>query len=110
MTNKSKIYLSSKMTGLGDYGVSNFDREEKYLKSLGFKNIVNPSCIGKKYGYNRSYAFYLKEAIKMLLTCDTIYLFGNWENSKGAQLERSIAKALNMEIVEASVKPHQGEF
>ena len=110
MTKDSKIYISSKMSGLPDYGVNNFDSEEAHLRSIGYTNISNPSCIGKKYGYNRSYSFYLKEAIKMLLECDTIYLFGNWEDSNGAQLERSIAKALNMEIVEAPIKEYTGEF
>lgn len=110
MTRDSKIYISSKMSGLTDYGISNFDSEEAYLRSKGYTNISNPSCIVKKYGYSKSYSFYLKEAIKMLLECDTIYLFGNWEDSHGAQLERSIAKALNMEIVEAPVKEYIGEF
>lgn len=41
----------------------------------------------------------LRDCLKLLLECDTIYLLNGWEASRGAQLEYCIADELNMEIM-----------
>jgi hypothetical protein len=98
MKNKT-IYLSSKMTGLKDFGYKNFEDKEIELRNRGFKNIINPNIISRKFGNRKDHAFYMKKAIDLLLKADTLYLFGNWKKSKGARLEYRIAKALKMNII-----------
>lgn len=41
---------------------------------------------------------YLKADITKMLTCDIVYLLPDWQESKGAQLERDIALRLNMDV------------
>ena len=40
-----KIFISSKMTGLKNFGYENFFKKEKELRALGFE-VLNPADIG----------------------------------------------------------------
>ena len=44
--------------------------------------------------------FFLKEDIKALLQCDTIYMIPGWESSRGATFEREVAEKCGIKIVE----------
>jgi hypothetical protein len=57
--------------------------------------VVNPMELGAG-----SWAACLKRDIKKLVDCDTIYLLRGWQNSKGARLERSVARRLGMHVIE----------
>lgn len=93
------VYLSSKMSGLKDFGHNNFEIKAKELKNKGVKKVINPNTLGKKYGYKEDHSFYMKKSLGLLLKADTLYLFGNWKKSKGARLEHRVAKALKLNIV-----------
>lgn len=89
-----KIYISGKVTGDPDFR-SKFHKAEKFLKRKGYK-VVNPVKWEKD---GKSWKYYLIKDIKKLLKCDTVYLLPDWGFSKGAQLERNIACALDYHIV-----------
>lgn len=102
----TKIYIAGKMTGVENYNFPKFDAVEKELKEKGFK-VVNPANIARRIANRNgkplhliSTHIFMREDIKQLLTCDAIYFIPGWEESKGAQIERSIAFACGIRIIE----------
>lgn len=92
------VYISGRITGLSfDEVEQMFDKAEKRLTDTGF-TPVNPL----KNGLSRSSTWeeHMKRDIAMLLECDAIYILSNWKESRGAALERHIAKELGLMIIE----------
>ena len=75
--------------------------KEKYPDA----EIVGP-CTIHEYTYegrvsdrNETWAWYIGEDVKLLLTCDTIIMTRGWYNSKGCQLEYAIARNQQIKIL-----------
>lgn len=108
-----KIYLSGAITGREAEAKKEFAEAEKRLKQKLkelniYYEVINPFKIvknQKKY----SYVYYLKADIKELIECCYLINIKNegWQKSKGAELERHIARALKIDIynsVDAFIK------
>lgn len=99
-----KIYLSGAITGREAEAKKEFAEAEKRLKQKLkelniYYEVINPFKIvknQKKY----SYVYYLKADIKELIECCYLINIKNagWQKSKGAKLERQIAKMLKIDI------------
>lgn len=95
-----KIYLSGAITGREAEAKKEFAEAEKRLKKhCKDYEVINPFKIvknQKKY----SYVYYLKADIKELVDCCYLINIKNegWQKSKGAKLERYIAKMLKIDI------------
>ncbi len=90
-----KIYLSGKITGIEEEAFAQFEAEELDLISKGME-VVNPFKLPHNHG--KTHAEYLREDIKALCECDAIVMLKGWHFSVGANLEHTIAKAINLEI------------
>lgn len=91
-----KIYISGKISGIEETAAVNFKVAEKGLELCGF-TPVNPMEL--KHNHDKTWQSYMKESIKALCDCDAIFMLLNWEESKGAQLEKQIAINLNMSVL-----------
>jgi hypothetical protein len=91
-----KVYLSSKITGDPDYK-SKFFAKELELKAQGYE-VVNPAWLENIIGKGLDYDTYLKAATKLMLACDLVVMFGDWQSSKGCAIEKSIALTLGIMI------------
>lgn len=92
------IYISGKITGLDlDVARSNFNAAEDELLTVGFSTI-NPmkEC---PYVEGKTWNEYMLDCIKLLFKCDAIYMLNNWMDSKGARIELSIAREMNIDII-----------
>ena len=87
------VYISGPCKGYPLCNYPAFDIAKKRLKALGFK-VISPADIGRRIG-DSLYEVYLREDLKGLLKCDTIYFLKGWEKSFGANIERLVAKALH---------------
>lgn len=93
-----RIYIAGKMSGLPDLGYPAFNAEAARLRALSYE-VENPAenpeppC--------KSWQGYMRLAIAQLITCDTLALLPGWEDSRGAIVERSLARELGMRIVDA---------
>ena len=82
-----KVYISGSITGDADY-MQTFQRAEEHLTDQGYE-VINP--INLPHNHGKSYSEYMKEDIKALLLCDSIYMIPGWNNSPGAQFELQVA-------------------
>lgn len=97
-----KVFISSKMSGLKNYGYENFFKKEQELRAQGL-DVLNPADIGLKYGFDKPYSFYTRHSLQMLLQADIILCFGDYKNSPGARLELAIAKVSGIPVFVESI-------
>lgn len=90
-----KIYISGSISDDKNY-LEKFARVEKQLLQLD-NEVVNPCTLPHNHG--KTYEEYMKEDIKALLACDTIYMIPGWEKSKGAVFEREVAVMCGLEVL-----------
>ena len=111
-----RVYIAGKMRGLPYFGFPLFFSAEKKLKEQGYI-VFNPARRDvQKYGKEIAVAsgtikeatsqvgFSLREALAMdttwiCLNADAIALLPNWKDSKGAQAEHALAKALGLKVI-----------
>lgn len=88
------IYISGKVTGTNDFYERFAEAEEKLLR-VGYIpiNPVRNAPMGKSWEY------YMRQDLIKLLCCDSIYMLKGWRSSKGARLERYIARKLGFKII-----------
>jgi hypothetical protein len=94
---KNRVYISGKITGLTEKeALELFKEAETELKKQGFE-VVNPMTIPHEHG--KTWVEYMREDLKAMLTCDTIFMLTNWQQSKGATIERNLALTLDFNII-----------
>lgn len=105
-----RVYIAGPMTGLPDFNFPAFNAAAAMMRSAGW-HVENPAEHGHVEG--AEWADYLRYDIARLATCEMIMLLPGWSNSKGANLEVSIAQQLGMPIKLAegaeAAQQHQGE-
>lgn len=94
-----KIYIAGPMTGYPEHNFPAFHAAAEALRSLGHE-VVSPAELDASDDHEALAAvpwdWYLRRDIKLLVDCEAICMLEGWERSKGATLERYIAKALGM--------------
>lgn len=50
--------------------------------------------------YNNKGLYYMARSIEAMAKCDAVYFAKGWQNSKGCRMEREIAKAYTMKILD----------
>lgn len=92
-----KIYISGKITGLKfEEAFYLFYKAEKLLQSQGY-SVVNPMKL--PHEHDLSWESYMKEDLKAMLDCDSIYLLPNYKDSRGAMIEYQLALDLNLMVL-----------
>ncbi len=90
-----RVYIAGPMSGLPEYNYPAFHAAAKRLRDLGF-DVSNPAenpeppC-GTWLGYMRM-------ALAQLVTCDGVALLTDWQNSRGACIERDLALRLGLDV------------
>lgn len=92
------IYISGKITGDDNYK-KKFEAAHRTLRRFfdGGVLVVNPAQLD--LGPEATWKDYMKECIRMLCQCDTIYMLPDWKKSKGARFERKVAKKLGIKVM-----------
>lgn len=92
------VYLSGPMTGLPDYNRAAFNMRAEAFRAAGYI-VNNPAEISVTHGTSKSYGFYFKCAMRMMLNSDVVYVFGDITESRGAQMEINVAKMAEMPVI-----------
>lgn len=99
---KKKVYISGPMETYENNNFDAFRRMENYLKSNGHEP-VNPFDIPVDREFVKSYKAgrrdFMRKDIRHLTFCHSIVMLNGWNRSHGAQLERSVANEIGLEII-----------
>lgn len=93
---KGVLYLSGPMTGVKDLNRPAFAVAAKSLRRKGYR-VINPPELDKN-NPQRTWEGCLRRDIVELMKCDKIGTLPRWRQSKGANLEVYIGKALSYKI------------
>lgn len=94
-----KIYISGKITGLSEkVAKKQFSDAQTQLKGMypGCETI-NPMEV--QHDHDQSWLNFMKQDIKAMMDCNAIFMLKNWQESKGAIVEYTLAKGLGYEII-----------
>ena len=96
-----KIYLSGRITGAADYRLR-FSAAEKLLRSKGF-DVINPAAVADMLPRETEYMEYLDIGLRMMKSCDAVYLMEGWKDSKGARLEKAYAECMGLHVIHEDI-------
>lgn len=88
------IYIAGPMSGLPDSNYPAFFRAEEDLRAAGYSRILNPArsvCPD-----DSEWDAYMRAALVMVAQANALALLPGHQNSRGARLERHVAKELGM--------------
>lgn len=92
-----RTYNSGKISGIEKYDVNvKFEKADREITELGLKP-VNP--LSSWIPDNAPYWIHITADLLMLATCKTIYLQNDWEESRGARIEKKVAEKLGLRII-----------
>lgn len=101
-----KIYISGPMSGLPEFNYPAFNEAARILRANGYR-VYNPAELQglseeklQRMTKFEIWVWYMKRAIRLELKADTIVMLSGWRKSKGAKVERWLAKILGYEILE----------
>ncbi len=90
-----KIYISGQITGLKKQTCyKNFETGIMKLRRID-KFGVSPYQGDEGKTWNE----YMKRGIETMMNCEGIFMLSNWRDSKGANIERSLAMQLGMKVM-----------
>lgn len=91
-----KVYISGKITGEDIHSViRKFHDAARKIRRFGFEPV---SPLDNGLPFPAAWEDHMGEDVKLLLKSDAIYLLPDYEQSKGARLELTIAKELGMPV------------
>jgi hypothetical protein len=99
---KSKMYISGRISGLNwEYTRAHFNMIEEFIISEGLaESVHNPvkTVVDKRDKTTEElWREYMNISIEALLDCDSIFMLHGWGNSRGANIERTLAISLGLE-------------
>lgn len=89
----AKVYIAGKITGLENYKAL-FNKAEGMLWARDHV-VMNPAVLPDGFEWKD----YMPICFAMINACDMVYMLDNWEDSKGAKLEKHYAEAMGKVVV-----------
>lgn len=97
-----RVYLAGPMSGKPNFNYPAFHAGASYLHSYGY-DVMNPAE-SFDMRVDLPYAWYLREAIRLVTISEELYLLDGWHMSKGALVELHIALALGLPVYYLTAK------
>ena len=107
-----RVFISGPMTGKPDWNRAEFQRAERELWELGADLVFSPASIAPQEGQPvLPHEFYMAKTLNRLTTLryggfpdlpfyDVIVMLDGWWGSAGATVERAVAEAIGLDVVE----------
>lgn len=94
---RGKVYISGPITGIDFGNRFAFSCAHCALALCGYE-VVDPSEV--QLDDEATWSDYMRADLKLLLDCDYICMLDDWEDSKGARIERELAENLGIEEID----------
>jgi hypothetical protein len=91
----TRLYCSGPMSNLPDHNFPAFRAAAEKLRAAGY-DVEDPSEKGFLEGW--TWADYLRHDLRVMFDCDALAMLPGWLDSRGANLEVHVAKALGMPV------------
>jgi len=91
-----RIYLAGPMSGIPHHNYPAFTASAARIRQRGHV-CANPAELHPDTTH--PWAYYLRRDIAELVQCDAVAVLPGWRNSRGAQLEVTIAAELDMPVL-----------
>jgi nucleoside 2-deoxyribosyltransferase len=111
-----KVYLAGPMLGRPGNNVRDFRIAAMYCRGFRFWDTMNPhefkwqNKAPEELDGPTTRAWYLHRDLVVMAQCDAIVLLDGWEESRGAQIELTLARAANMGVYEFEDDPKNDEY
>jgi hypothetical protein len=102
-----RIYLAGPMSGLPFHNAPEFDRAAELLRAAGLE-VVSPMDINRANPRpdmaadgtigRAAYCELVRLDLAALLECDAVAVLPGWSQSRGAQLEVAVARAIGLDV------------
>lgn len=91
-----RVYIAGPMSGIPASNYPAFEAEAARLRALGF-SVTSPAELnaGREH---EGWAACIRRDIHAMLQCDMLGLLPDWEDSRGAVLERLVAIACGLSV------------
>lgn len=91
------LYIAGPMTGLPEFNYAAFNEAAEELRAAGF-TVLNPVDvdIADATEGERTWQWYMRRTLKMMLDADAIATLPGWRNSKGASIEVDTADRIGI--------------
>ena len=96
---RKKMYISVPITGRVIEDAKMQAEQVKRMWSEDY-DVITPFEIHEEVeDEEKPYSYYMGKDVEVLLECDAIYMCSGWVDSKGCNLEYSIAKIYGIRII-----------
>lgn len=92
------VYVAGPMTGLPDFNYPAFEHARALLKAEGLSVLCPVDNDDGPEPGSRPWSWYMRRAIRQLITADGVAYLPGSESSKGAQVEIQLAHTLEMDV------------
>ena len=97
----TSAYLAGPMSGYPEFNFPAFRDAARELVDMGLRNLYHTaSGVPPREAVAKPWEEYLRNALRLMLTCDAVVALPGWRESKGARLEVYVALELGMPVVE----------
>ena len=96
------IYIAGPIDGVKGYKKA-FDAAERKLSKKGWDVVCSPANVPEEQPLREIMALELDWIARC---ADAVYMLRGWENSKGAQCEWALARALGLQIIYQDVEEY----
>lgn len=97
------LYLCGKMSGLLDHGFALFNEHAASLRNRGY-TVINPAETDGG-STDKSWDYYMRKDVALMMGCDAVVALPNWKESKGAKIEVALARQLSIPILDTLLLP-----
>ena len=106
----TKVYIAGPMSGMKDFNFPAFFEAERQLELLGYE-VINPAhndgatvqealeSAGTPESPNKLWSDYMKRDLPHVMDVDMLCVLPGWQNSKGARLEVTVARAIGIPLM-----------
>ena len=94
-----RVYLSGPITDNKNYHLDFLKAENRVTSIFKGADVINPMWL-KNMLPNGKHEEYMEICLQLVGMADMMIMLPGWEKSKGATIERSLAKETNLPIIE----------